>query len=345
MKLENELWRITIDTNPEDCNLKCVMCEEHSPYSNFIPKLYQETGVKRRRMPFEWVEKIFAQAKELGVKEIIPSTMGEPLLYKDFDSIFELSRQTGIKINLTTNGTFPKKSVIEWAMLIVPNTTDIKISWNGATQATAEKVMYRIDFEQCLKNVKQFIAVRNHIFEETGYFCRVTFQLTFMENNMHELADIIQLAASLGVDRVKGHHLWAHFDEIKNLDFKRSKAGIKRWNTHVEEALEAQRKYLKPNGERVLLENIIPLAPKENIQVPDDYECPFLNKELWISATGKFSPCCAPDELRQSLGDFGNFEKQEILTIIESKQYKNLAKNYKEKELCKSCNMRKPNRN
>jgi hypothetical protein len=27
-------WRITFDTNPDDCNLHCIMCEEHSPYSD-----------------------------------------------------------------------------------------------------------------------------------------------------------------------------------------------------------------------------------------------------------------------------------------------------------------------
>jgi hypothetical protein len=37
----------------------------------------------------------------------------------------------------------------------------------------------------------------------------------------------------------------------------------------------------------VLLENIIPLTENENTEVPH-YECPFLTKELWISATGKF---------------------------------------------------------
>ena len=26
-------WRITFDTNPDDCNLHCIMCEDHSPYS------------------------------------------------------------------------------------------------------------------------------------------------------------------------------------------------------------------------------------------------------------------------------------------------------------------------
>jgi hypothetical protein len=47
----------------------------------------------------------------------------------------------------------------------------------------------------------------------------------------------------------------------------------------------------------VLLENIIPLTENENTEVPEHYECPFLTKELWISATGKVSPCCAPDNL------------------------------------------------
>lgn len=339
-----ELWRVTIDTNPEDCNLKCIMCEEHSPYSNFIENLYQETGVKRRRMPFDWVVDIFKQAHELGVKEIIPSTMGEPLLYKGFEQIFDLSEQYGIKINLTTNGTFPKKPVETWAQIIVPHTTDVKISWNAATKETAEKVMEKIDFEKCIENVKAFIKVRDAHYQKTGYFCRVTFQLTFMQNNMHELADIIKLAAELGVDRVKGHQLWDHFDEIKDLSFRKDAASIVQWNEYVEQAYAARDRYLKPNGEKVLLENIIPLKHSETKEVPTSYVCPFLKQELWISATGNISPCCAPDELRQSLGAFGNIENASIKEALESDNYKNLVNNYKNISLCKSCTMRKPNK-
>jgi MoaA/NifB/PqqE/SkfB family radical SAM enzyme len=338
----HQLWRITIDTNPEDCNLHCIMCEEHSPYSDFIENLYKETGVKRRRMPFEWIVNIFEQAKQLGVKEIIPSTMGEPLLYKGFEQIFDLSQQSGIKINLTTNGTFPKKPVEVWAKLIVPNTTDIKISWNAASAETAQKVMIGIDYYQCIENVKAFIKIRDDHFRDTGYFCRVTFQLTFMQNNMHELADIIKLAAELGVDRVKGHQLWDHFDEIKELSFRKDTKSIELWNRYVEEAYEAREKYLKPNGEKVLLENIIALKPAEIKEVPESYICPFLNKELWISATGNISPCCAPDKLRQSLGNFGNFEESSLEEVLNSESYVNLVQNYKQIELCKGCTMRKP---
>jgi len=337
-----KLWRITIDTNPEDCNLKCVMCEEHSPYSDFIPTLYKETGVKRRRMKFETVEEIFQQAEKLGVKEIIPSTMGEPLMYKGIEGIFELSQKHNIKINLTTNGTFPKLKVDDWAKLIVPNTTDVKISWNGATAETAEKVMQGLNYNQVLGNVKVFVAKRNKLFAETGWYCRITFQLTFMQNNMHELADIVKLAAQLGIDRVKGHQLWTHFEEIKSLSMKATNESVKQWNKHVKQAYEAQEHFRKPNGEKVILENIIPLHENENIEVPEEYECPFLEKELWISATGNISPCCAPDNLRKSLGNFGTIETTTIEDILQSSVYTELVSNYKTKPLCKTCNMRKP---
>lgn len=338
----HNLWRITLDTNPEDCNLACTMCEEHSPYSDFMEKLYQETGVKHRRMPGEWLEPIFAQAAKLGVREIIPSTMGEPLGYRHFTKIIELCAQHGIQMNLTTNGTFPGKSVTAWARLIVPVTSDVKISWNGANVETAQRVMQGIDFAKAVQNVRDFVEVRNRHYEMSGHYCRLTFQLTFMENNMHELADIIRLAASLGVDRVKGHHLWAHFEEIKDLSFRRNDESIQRWNGYVAEAWEAQRDIAARTGKEILLENIIPLRPQETTEVPEHYECPFLGKELWISATGQYAPCCAPDELRRSLGDFGNVQETSVREVLESEAYQQLLTGYKNIPLCRGCNMRKP---
>ena len=159
---------------------------------------------------------------------------------------------------------------------------------------------------------------------------------------MHELADIVSLAAKLGVDRVKGHQLWAHFDEIKHLSMKATPESISQWNEYVKQAHKAQEKFRKPNGEKVILENIIPLQKNENKEIPESYECPFLEKELWVSATGKISPCCAPDEQRNTLGDFGNIENTSIEEVLRSDNYQNLVKNYKKFDLCKTCNMRKP---
>ncbi|MCC7455211.1 MAG: glycosyltransferase [Crocinitomix sp.] len=336
-----KFWRLTLDTNPEDCNLSCTMCEEHSPFSDYIKN---KLGGKRRRMPESWLEDIFIQASNLGVKEIIPSTMGEPLLYKHFDQIVALCRKYNILMNLTTNGTFPKvsgKTVEEWAKQILPVTSDIKFSWNGATSETSKKVMIGIDFENTISNVKTFVHYRNQIYTETGHYCNLTFQLTFMEENMPELAEIVKLAANLDIDRVKGHHLWTHFDEIEDQNLKRSSESIARWNNYADQAIESALVNLRKNGHAVVLENIKKLEVSETNNVDIDKECPFLGKELWISATGKFSPCCAPDEQRQLLGDFGHFPDQSISKTLQSKRYLDLQHNYKTKELCKKCLMRK----
>lgn len=338
----SKLWRITLDTNPEDCNLSCTMCEEHSEHSDFILRLYERTGVKRRRMPFAMVRKVMEQAAAMGVREIIPSTMGEPLLYRQMDEIFVLAEELGLKVNLTTNGTFPKKSVEDWAMIIVPVTSDVKISWNGATKETAEAVMKGLKFEQTVENVRRFVKVRDDHFRKSGYYCRVTLQLTFMQNNMQQLADIIRLAAELGVDRVKGHHLWAHFKEIEELSFKSSAGAIERWNALVASAKETADQFRRSDGSPVLLENIEPLTTHLGPDLPVEYDCPFLEKELWVSAAGSISPCCAPDEQRRALGDFGNIGTSTLADVIEGEPYQELVRSYKNHELCRTCLMRRP---
>lgn len=343
--MRNNLWRLTLDTNPEDCNLHCIMCEEHSPYSNYKQKLFEKTGIKRRLMPSQWIEKIFQEAQKLHIQEIIPSTMGEPLLYKDIDLFFEFAKKYNIRINLTTNGTFEKRSVEEWAKIIIPVTSDTKISINGATKKTAESIMLGINFEKQIENIQKFVFFRNHYYKQNGYYSRISFQLTFMQNNMQQLPEIIKLAAKLDIDRIKGHHLWTHFREIEHLSIKSSPEAMQKWNKIVDLAYQTADKYRKPNGEKIKLEQIYYLKPSQAKEVPQEYDCPFLGRELWISATGKISPCCAPDEQRKNLGDFGYYPQTSIFDVLKSENYTNLIKNYKSHPLCKVCVMRKKTEN
>ena len=41
--------------------------------------------------------------------------MGEPLLYREFEQIIDLCHEFKVKLNLTTNGTFPKLGAEKWA--------------------------------------------------------------------------------------------------------------------------------------------------------------------------------------------------------------------------------------
>ncbi len=334
-------WRITFDTNPDDCNLHCIMCEEHSPYSPLQRQRIQ-AGRPKRRMDIALIRRVLEEAQGTPLREIIPSTMGEPLVYKHLDEILDLCAQYGVKLNLTTNGTFPGRGAQAWAERIVPVTSDVKISWNGARKETQEVIMRGTRWERVLANVRTFIRVRDEHAATGGNRCRVTFQLTFLETNVGELAAIVQLAASLGVDRVKGHHLWAHFEEIKPLSMRRDREAITRWNASVQEAYEAAEQYRLPNGAKVLLENIFPLEPGAEVDISPKASCPFLGQEAWVSAQGRFDPCCAPDALRRTLGEFGNLKEQSLYDIWHSPAYQTLQSTYRTHPLCKGCNMRRP---
>lgn len=322
------------------------MCEEHSEYSKFRDKLKEQCGGAgswRRRMPVEWLDKIIADAARLGVTEVIPSTMGEPLLYQGIDDFFSTAKRHGLKINLTTNGSFPGKPIKEWAKIIIPMTRDVKISFNGARKETSEAIMRGSCFEKQIDNIRTLIAFRDAHYAQTGCYCSVTLQLTFMQNNMGELADIVKLACDLGIDRIKGHHLWTHFEEIQNLSMKDSPESLAQWNEYVREARAAREKHSKPlpNGMRLRLENIEPLAENKGEHIPEEAECPFLGRELWISATGRISPCCCPDDKRRTLGDFGHFPDTTLSDVLNSKQYKALLADYKTRDVCRTCNMRR----
>lgn len=339
-KLEGP-WRITLDTNPDTCNLKCVMCEEHSPHSTSQASR-RAAGKPPRLMPVEWIERIIAEAAPHGLREVIPSTMGEPLLYEGLERIVDACKQHGVQLNLTTNGTFPRRGATGWAKLLVPITSDVKISINGATEATQQEVMIGSNLQEVLAATGEFIAVRDRHAAAGGNRCRVTFQLTFLQSNVDEIPDLVRRAIELGVDRVKGHHLWAHFPQIEKQSMRTSAEAIQHWNRIVAQCREIARTSPLSNGSTLLLENFFPLDPDAPENLAPGGACPFLGQEAWISAEGRFNPCCAPDAQRRTLGEFGDVTKNGIMESWNSPAYAELLATYSTRSLCLGCNMRKP---
>ncbi len=105
---------------------------------------------------------------------------------------------------------------------------------------------------------------------------------------------------------------------------RRSPESILKWNEAVQTAYEAA----EQQGAMV---DIAPGAV-----------CPFLGKEAWVSAQGRFDPCCAPDALRRTLGEFGNLQGKSLYEIWQSPAYQALLATYREHSLCQGCNMRRP---
>lgn len=288
-------WRLTLVTDPDDCNLACAMCPCGAARAGGGPR------PPPRRMAPALALAVLEERRGSPLRELIPSTLGEPLLWPALPELLARAAAQGVRGSVVTNGTFPGRGAAAWAEVLVPTCRDVKISWNGATARTAAAVMPGLDLEAAIEGVRALVAARERHAAAGGARCSVSFQVTAREDNAAELAGIVRLAARLGVDRVKLNHLQVRSPDLAPLSLRRSPAAIRRWNAAVREVRAAAAEA----GERApALENAVELAPDPADPAPRG-PCPFAGREAWIHPDGRLAPCPHPDAAAGGLGDFG----------------------------------------
>ncbi len=329
--------RITFVTNPDDCNLACRMCREHSPLaSHHAPPASRRMS---HQMSTQLVEQVLREREGSALAEVIPSTKGEPLLWTGLDHLAEWCAAHGLLLNVTTNGTFPGRGAAAWAELLVPAACDVKISWNAATAATAAKIMGGLCLDRALEDVRAFIRVRDARRAAGARACRVSFQVTAQEANVAELAALVRLAAELGVERIKVNQLQIHHRALAGQDLRRDAASRARWNEAVRGMRAAAQERRLPSGDSVLLQNVE--AWPEAFGEPACGPCPFLDREAWVTAEGRFAPCPAPAGQDGLLGDFGSLHDGTLGEIWQSAGYRALVDGYRQRAECSRCPMRR----
>jgi MoaA/NifB/PqqE/SkfB family radical SAM enzyme len=284
-------------------------------------------------------ERAIREGAAAGLAEIIPSTLGEPLLWAGLDRVIDLCGALGLRLNVTTNGTFPGRGATAWAERLAPVASDVKISWNGATAATAEGIMPGLDFARAVEAVRAFVAARDAA-ARPGRRCRVSLQVTAQEGNVGELAGIVRLAAALGVERVKVNHLQVRFPALAHRSLRRDAPALRRWNEAVRAAHAAADAHRLASGERVLLENVAPLA--EDPAAPAPYgPCRFVGREAWLHPDGRFAPCPHPAGARGELGEFGSLAGSSLTALWEGGAFRRFVATWDGHPVCRACPLRR----
>lgn len=251
--------RVTLLTNPDVCNLHCPLCflnqralcnydarsaengNGDCPPDNGRERFFYCNKERRAlgmgEMNFEIaraaIEKYAAERDASGkrlLREVIPSTMGEPLLYSHFNELLELCRALEIPLNLTTNGTFPGKWGNENAMgVLLRSCSDIKVSYLASEQfdgwktnveklvrvrdklrgnadcakvdcvgnAGAEADCARTADVECADaRVVSFTSVEPRV-------ATVSLQVTLHKKNLQDVPELVSWASAIGVDRIK----------------------------------------------------------------------------------------------------------------------------------------------
>lgn len=191
-RLESVPQRLVLELT-NSCNLSCIMCGRNS-------KTFQPTFFKP-----EWLERLAPILDR--VTEVTLFGWGEPTVHPKFRQIIEYLDRFPIKKYFLTNGMLLHR----FADLVVETVDIMAVSLDGAKRNTNDSIRQGADFDRIIANLRTVVARRSGTH---GRRTHINFVMTLMDDNLHELPLVVELARSIGIDEVKAVYLTAFSEDL-----------------------------------------------------------------------------------------------------------------------------------
>ena len=258
------------------CNLRCRMClvRYRPPENRHVASLALQ---KFRR--------IVDALPDLS--EVTLQGLGEPLMAPDLFDMIALARERSIRVGFNTNGTLLTRATAE--RLVELGLTWLCISIDGATPATYESIRDGSRLRVVARNVRGLVDVMR---ERGAREPALELVFVAMRRNVHEVADVVRLAADWGVPCVRVQNLSHSFEDAAD---DGAYADIRAFT--FAEALWSDADAAGPFAEarRVASERGIDLRLPEHVEAPraaDAPGCDWPWRSLYVRHDGKVQPCC-----------------------------------------------------
>lgn len=281
--------RLTLVTNPDVCNLRCPLC--------FLNQRGRAYG--KGEMPLDVaIAAIEKYGGAGGLREVIPSTMGEPLLYSKFAELLDYCLAARIPLNLTTNGTFPGVwGERDGLQKLVRGCSDIKVSCMGFSEDVVREMMPGISFDKWKENVLRLLEVAGRVRDcadcTKNVVAAISLQVTLHKKMLDEVRKILAWAESVGIERIK----W-------NLPvFLASGERLRREYDVSAEDVERRRNLLKSDKLRCegSLFFDVPSIKKRTVNDGESLKdgargCNLFEDEVWVMPDGSVQYCPNPEK-------------------------------------------------
>jgi radical SAM protein with 4Fe4S-binding SPASM domain len=156
------------------CNARCTMCpvEDVERDKKIMPKSIFDKIVEDVTPYAAWIKQVALQAQ------------GEPLLDKRLEHKIRVMKDLGIEtVTIISNASLMYKDRAE--KIIEAGLDFIDFSIDGSTKETFENIRVRLNFEECISNIENFIKVRDRL--NPNMHIRIRF--TIQDQNRHEFED------------------------------------------------------------------------------------------------------------------------------------------------------------
>jgi len=165
------------------CNLNCVMCGRNA--ADFKPTVFDMD--------------IFRSFEPLmdTVEEVTLMGWGEPTIHPHFIEMLEIINRHSARKYFCTNGMNLKK--IQNAIFDY-NVDVFAVSLDGATDETNGRIRRGSKIEVIIEDLKSIVKIK----KDRGLsYPWINFVFCAMKSNIHELPDLVRLAAEIGIEEVK----------------------------------------------------------------------------------------------------------------------------------------------
>ncbi len=176
-------WRLFQVESAIACNLKCIMC----PWRE-MAKRAENRGLMT---PAVW-EAIRPYLDR--VQSVDFTGGGEPLLQPKLAEWIADATKAGCETGFLSNGLLLTQDKL--TTILEAGVDWICISMDGANAEMYNKIRVGSDFDRVFENVANIAKLRN------GHLPKIMINFVLMDINAHQMEEIVQLAANLGIDQV-----------------------------------------------------------------------------------------------------------------------------------------------
>ena len=175
------------------CNLNCIMCGRNA--TTFKPTIFNMDW-------FRWFEPMLDT-----VDEVTLMGWGEPSMHPQFTEMLEIIDRHSARKYFCSNG----MNLGKITDAIFDYHVDVfAVSLDGATDETNSRIRRGSDINVITENLKNIVKIKK---ERNLTYPWINFVFCAMKSNIHELPDLVKLAAEIGIEEVKVVFLTA-FDNI-----------------------------------------------------------------------------------------------------------------------------------
>jgi len=178
------------------CNHSCFYCLYKTEISGIHKNIKQGDEIPREKMM-----EILDDFREMGVKAVIYSGGGEPLIHPDILEIIEKTVDYNMDLAIITNG--QKLNGLE-AEILADNASWVRVSANDCDVETFSKIRGRNEkwFYERNENIKRFAEIKK-------LSCRLGIHFVIHKENTSKIFDGAKFYKELGVDSIKFVPMWS----------------------------------------------------------------------------------------------------------------------------------------